>query len=460
MLPGTYLKGVGARFDPAYLYSQMVDMPTRRAEALECGAAVRINSDWNVIVTLLAPPTCHPSTGLVEFPVHHMRGGTSTGVVIWAPYAPNDEALREELLRHLMGVPSTGVLPGNKQTTGLGRGPATSNKVFFVDLETVDGRPRLVSTLAQLAATHSGVDWSVNCGNMSSALPLWALDCGLVDFDRSDNEIEIRNTNTGVISTGRMLRDAGGALVPTEIPGVYGQFPGIDLFLQRPVGSKTGKLLPTGHAVDLIDGIRVSCVDVAVPMVIINAADLGKTAHESIEALESDPEFISRLRRTWIQAGLRMKLRRRDASLMSESEIAASETIPKVCIVGAPQNGGAISVRYFTPQTGHASMAVSGGCCLAAACLIDGTVASEVATGLPDVSQTGQDVVIGIENPAGMLEATVSARRLGDGLDIPRVAYRRSAQVLLKGNVPLYNASDALKAAIKTNAERLSPAML
>ncbi|MEG1115770.1 MAG: PrpF domain-containing protein, partial [Janthinobacterium sp.] len=104
--------------------------------------------------------------GVIEFPVHHMRGGTSTGLVLHASSVPADLALREELLRHLMGTPQSGPLPGNRQLTGLGRGAPTSNKVFLVDVERHEGQPRLVSTLAQLAGGHGDIDWSVNCGNM------------------------------------------------------------------------------------------------------------------------------------------------------------------------------------------------------------------------------------------------------------------------------------------------------
>ena len=107
--------------------------------------------------------------GVMELPVHYMRGGTSTGVVIWEPLVPSDARLRGELLRHLMGVPFAGSQQGNRQITGLGRGPATSNKVFLARMEYTPSGPQIVSTLAQLASDHSDIDWSVNCGNMSSA---------------------------------------------------------------------------------------------------------------------------------------------------------------------------------------------------------------------------------------------------------------------------------------------------
>ncbi|MDR6235850.1 PrpF domain-containing protein [Pseudomonas oryzihabitans] len=385
-----------------------------------------------------------------ELPVHYMRGGTSTGVVIWEPLVPKEEHLRAELLRHLMGVPHTGEAPGNRQITGLGRGPATSNKVFLAHIEETATGQRIVSTLAQLANEHGEIDWSVNCGNMSSALPLWAVDSGLIEVPESGAfDIEIRNTNTGVLTVSRMARETDGRFVATEIPGVMGAFPQVDLFLQSPVGSKTGALLPTGAVVDEIEGVAVSCVDVAVPMVIVAAASLGKTAQEPIAELEADAAFMARLRQLWIEAGLRMQLRRRDGELLTREELARSETIPKVCIVGTPRHGGHLAVRYFTPQTGHGSMAVSGGCCLAAACLLPGSTAHQVAAGVATPTQTYTDIPVSLENPAGLLDTLVTARHGDAGLDIQAAAYRRSAQILMRGQVPLYGASAELTRALQ-----------
>lgn len=388
-----------------------------------------------------------------NFPLHYLRGGTSTGVVLWEPLVPEEEHLRAELLRHLMGVPHAGRAVGNRQITGLGRGPATSNKVFLARIEETNAGPRIVSTLAQLANEHGEIDWSVNCGNMSAALPLWAVDSGLIEAPaRGAFEIEIRNTNTGVITLSRMAREADGRFTLAEIPGVLGAFPQVDLFLQSPVGNKTGALLPTGSAVDLIGGVEVSCVDVAVPMVIIAAASLGKTAHEPIAELEGDAAFMTRLREIWIKAGLKMGLRRRDGALMTREELARSETLPKVCIVGAPRHGGNLAVRYFTPQTAHGSLAVSGGCCLAAACLIPGSTAQRLAEGVSAPSASYSDIAVSLENPAGLLATLVTAKGTGEQLDIRAAAYRRSAQILMRGEVPLYQASPELTQALRAAA--------
>jgi hypothetical protein len=225
-------------------------------------------------------------------------------------------------------------------------------------------------------------------------------------------------------------------------------FPGVDLFLANPVGAKTGHLLPTGQPADTIAGYRVSCVDVAVPMVIARAADFGKTPHDRIEDLDADRDFMAALRAVWVEAGLRMALSGPNGRPMTADDLTHSETIPKVCIVGPPDGPGHIAVRYFTPQAGHRSMAVSGGCCLAAAALIPGSVAHEVARGLPSIGDAWAEADVGIENPAGVLEATIEARQTSSGLQVRKAAYRRSTQILLRGHVPLYRASDALRSVL------------
>jgi 2-methylaconitate cis-trans-isomerase PrpF len=168
--------------------------------------------------------------------------------------------------------------------------------------------------------------------------------------------------------------------------------------------------------------------------------------------LRADETFFSALRTLWVEAGLKMGLKKRDGSPMSAAELAASETIPKVCIVGPPVNGGNISTRYFTPQEGHATMAVTGGCCLAAACLMPGTVAHELAQGLPALGATPSEIAVDIENPAGILSATIGGSHANGETRITRAAYKRSAQILLRGHVPVYRASAALKDALSEAA--------
>jgi 2-methylaconitate cis-trans-isomerase PrpF len=384
-----------------------------------------------------------------------MRGGTATGIVLYADHLPSDLALREELIRHLMGVPPTGEVAANSQITGLGRGIPQSCKVFIVDRS---DRPDadIESTLAQLAPNKAAIDWSVNCGNMSAALPVFANQVGLISLEPGANRVRIHNTNTGIVTHALLeMPEPGEAMASmTEIPGVMGAWPGVQLALLNPVGAKTGALFPTGERIDTIDGIEVSCVDLAVPMAIARARDLGKTAREAPEALDADADFKDRLRRIWVAAGLKMGLTRSDGAPMNEADLAASETIPKICIIAEPDadesgRGAHLRVRYFTPQAAHKSLAVTGGACLAAACLAPGTVARATARGLGGMGPNEADHVVRMANPAGILKATITASLNGGEIAMPSAAYERSTQILLRGHAPLYNASAELRAAYR-----------
>jgi 2-methylaconitate cis-trans-isomerase PrpF len=385
--------------------------------------------------------------GVPEFPVYYMRGGTSTGIVLWHEHLPADHALKEELIRAIMGVPASGETRGNKQTTGLGRGAPTSNKVFIVSRPT-SGDADIASTLAQLAADKSAIDWSVNCGNMSAALPMYALDAGLVQAMPERTVVRIFNTNTGVTTDAGVRTPDANSFIPadTEIPGVIGRFPGVELTLRHPVGAKTGKLLPTGHPSDEVCGVEVSCVDVAVPMVILRAEDVGKTGQESPDELARDAKLKERLREIWVAAGLRMGLRRRGGALMTANDLSHSETVPKVCLVSRSTCEAAhISSRYFTPQAPHSSLAVTGGCCLAVACLVPGTVANSVAQGLQPIGDLNGICTVAMRNPAGVLRARIGATSTSTGLRVTSVAYERSAQLFLRGHFPVYSASGGLR---------------
>ena len=94
-------------------------------------------------------------------------------------------------------------------------------------------------------------------------------------------------------------------------------------------------------------------------------------------------------------------------------------------------------------------MAVTGGCCLAAACLVEGSIAHEVARGITPAGPTFAETGVDIENPAGLLAAIVDARLGNAGLEVRTAAYKRSTQILLRGHVPLYRASTALIAGLE-----------
>jgi 4-oxalomesaconate tautomerase len=183
--------------------------------------------------------------------------------------------------------------------------------------------------------------------------------------------------------------------------------------------------------------------------VILRAADLGFDASEAPGALDADSALLARLQKIWVEAGLRMGLKDKNGAPLSEAALAASETVPKVCIIAPPSDdeaskGANIRVRYFTPQACHKSLAVTGGACLAAACLIPGTVAHGIAQGVGALGANEEDHFVRMANPAGILKATINGASRDGDITMPSAAYERSTQVLLRGHTPLYNASAAL----------------
>jgi 2-methylaconitate cis-trans-isomerase PrpF len=140
-----------------------------------------------------------------------------------------------------------------------------------------------------------------------------------------------------------------------------------------------------------------------------------------------------------------MGLRRRGGALMTAAELSHSETVPKVCLISSADAGANINARYFTPQSPHSSLAVTGGCCLAVACLVPGTVANAVATGLAPIADAAGICSVAMRNPAGVLRARIGATLGAHGLRVTSVAYERSAQLFMRGHFPVYGASAELR---------------
>ncbi|MCZ8503238.1 hypothetical protein O9853_24320 [Vibrio lentus] len=154
-------------------------------------------------------------------------------------------------------------------------------------------------------------------------------------------------------------------------------------------GSKTGKLFPTGNVRDQVEGVEVSCLDAAVPMVHINAKDFGLAGNETKQQLDDNAELLERIESIRLSAG----------RLMGMGDVTGS-VVPKVSLLSPPTQDGHITSRYFVPQNCHASHAVTGGICVAAACMIPGTVAHEVCQGI-----NSETVVI--EHPSGQIQVNI-----------------------------------------------------
>jgi hypothetical protein len=183
-------------------------------------------------------------------------------------------------------------------------------------------------------------------------------------------------------------------------------------------GSKTGKLFPTGQVQDLLDGIPVTCIDMAMPMVIVEASQLGKRGDETPSELDADCVFLERLESLRITAGLAMGL-----------GDVRDKVIPKPVLVSKALAGGTISVRYFMPHNCHRALAITGAIGLATACVTQGSVVAQllVAHSAPRLQK------IRIEHPSGCIDVVLSYT--GKNAETIRASVVRTARRLFSGFV-------------------------
>jgi len=154
--------------------------------------------------------------------------------------------------------------------------------------------------------------------------------------------------------------------------------------------------LPTGNAIDWIDGVPVSCVDFAIPVVLIPARALGKTGYESKAELDADAELLAAVQ----------QLRHKAAAVMGLPDPSHS-VLPKVALLAAPREGGTITSRFYVPWNCHVAHSTTGALCIAAATLVDGTVAAGLAASV----RREETSAIVIEHPSGCMTVHVELAR-------------------------------------------------
>jgi 4-oxalomesaconate tautomerase len=201
-----------------------------------------------------------------------------------------------------------------------------------------------------------------------------------------------------------------------RIDGVPGTAAPIPTEFRDTAGSSCGALLPTGHAVDVIDGIEATLIDNGMPVVVMRAADLGVSGYETREELEANDALRAKLEAIRLKAG----------PLMNLGDVA-DKSVPKMSFVAPPKNGGAIMTRTFIPHRCHASIGVFGAVSVATACLIDGAPAKALAV-LPE----GKRKSLAVEHPTGEMTVVVD---LDDQGAVVSAALLRTARKLFDGVV-------------------------
>ena len=343
-----------------------------------------------------------------------MRGGTSRGPYFLLSDLPGDAAQRDEVLLAAMGSPH------DYQVDGIGGANPLTSKVAMVSRSRQPGAD-VDYLFAQVLIDEKLVDSKPNCGNMLVGVGPFAIEAGLVAAKDPETIVRIYNVNTQSLVEA-IVQTPNGKVTYTgdaAIDGVPGTAAPVKLNFKSAVGSVTGKLLPTGKPLDVIDGIDVSCVDVAMPMILMRAEQLGKTGHESASELDADRKLFERME----------AIRRKAGVLMGMGDVSKM-VVPKIGLLSAPRQGGTIASRYFVPYACHKAHAVTGTVCVASACAIPGTVAAQLVK-LPAAPQG----IITIEHPSGMIAIDLDVDLAGGKQEMRRAALIRTARRIFEGHV-------------------------
>jgi hypothetical protein len=370
---------------------------------------------------------------LVRIPCVLMRGGTSRGPYFLASDLPSSAPQRDRFLLAAMGSGHA------LEIDGIGGGNPLTSKVAIVSPSTQPGAD-VDYLFAQVKVLEQVVDTSPNCGNMLAGVGPFAIEAGLIPARRGITPVRIYNVNTRKLIEARIATPEGSVVYDGDaaIDGVPGTAAPVHLAFLGAAGSKTGKLLPTGSPVDVIDGIDVSCVDAAMPIVIFRAADLGKTGHEAANELSADREFMARLEKIRIEAGQRMGF-----------PDAADRVIPKPVLIAPPARGGTLAARYFMPHECHGALAITGSVAIATAVATLGTLPAEL------VGKVELPADLRFEHPSGRLD--VHLERHPDYAE-PAAFVVRTARRLFEGYVLVKRSVLAAASEQKANpADTLQP---
>lgn len=357
---------------------------------------------------------CRKRESMFSIPCVLMRGGTSKGPVILSTDLPDDIQERDAVLLALMGSGH------DLEIDGIGGGSPQTSKVAIVSLS--DSPDADIDYLfAQVMVKERRVDTTPNCGNMLCAVGPFAIEKGLIAPKNPVTAVRIRNLNTGTLVNVEVQTPDFKVTYEgdTQIDGVPGAAAPIGLTFLNSAGCKTGKLLPTGNATDVFDDIEVTCIDMAMPMILIDAHQMGKTGSESPTELDSDLMFMKRLAKIRLEAGVAMGL-----------GDVADKVIPKPVLLSKPTAGGTIKVRYFMPHNCHKSLAITGSIGISTATIIEGSIAQKIIGGQ---SQDRLNSIVNIEHPSGKI--TVSLLKDGDRIENTQAAVIRTARKLFEGNV-------------------------
>jgi 4-oxalomesaconate tautomerase len=337
-----------------------------------------------------------------------MRGGTSKGGYFIKSDLPID---RDAFLLRVMGSPDP------RQIDGMGGADPLTSKVAVVSKSDRPGVD-VDYLFLQLLVDQALVSDQQNCGNILAGVAPFAIERGLVTVTGDDTRVTIFMENTGQIAVATVATPGGVVTYDgnAKIDGVPGTAAPIPLEFRDTAGSSCGALLPSGNAMDIIEGVACTLIDNGMPCIVMKATDVGATGYEDRDTLDTAHAVKAKIEAIRLIAGPMMNL-----------GDVTNKSVPKIMLVAPPRNGGAVTVRSFIPKRAHASVGVLGAVSVATACLIPGSPAAEVAS-IPD----GTRKTLSVEHPTGEMTCVLDT---DDNGTVTSAALLRTARKLMDGVV-------------------------
>ncbi len=339
-----------------------------------------------------------------------MRGGTSKGGYFLASDLPADTTARDAALLRIMGSPDI------RQIDGMGGADPLTSKVAIVQKSQRDGVD-VDYLFLQVFVDQAIVTDAQNCGNILAGVGPFAIERGLVSANDGETSVTIFMENTGQISVATVQTPNGRVSYrgDARIDGTPGTSAPVPIEFQDTAGSSCGALLPTGNIADTVNALQVTMIDNGMPCVVLKASDMGITGSEAPDELENNEALREKLEALRLACGPMMNLG--DVS---------EKSVPKMTMVSAPANGGAISTRTFIPHRCHKTIGVLGAVSVATACLLEGSTAYDLST-----IGSGEKRSLSIEHPTGEMTVVASL----ENNEITSAAILRTSRKLMDGYV-------------------------
>ena len=340
-----------------------------------------------------------------------MRGGTSKGGYFLKDDLPADTAARDAFLLAMMGSPDP------VQIDGMGGADPLTSKVAVVSKSNREGID-VDYLFLQVFVDQAIVTDAQNCGNILAGVGPFAIERGLVAATGDETSVAIFMENTGQVAVATVQTPGGVVTYAGEarIDGVPGSHAPVPLEFRDTAGSSCGALLPSGNAVDVVNGVAVTLIDNGMPCVVMKAVDVGITGYEDRDWLDANTDLKARIEAIRLTVGERMNL-----------GDVTDKSVPKMMLVAPPKDGGAVCVRSFIPHRAHATIGVLGAVSVATACLIPGSPAAEVA-----VIPAGNRKTLSVEHPTGEMSCVLD---VDAGGNVTSAALLRTARKLMDGIV-------------------------